>query len=95
VVLNRATMQAGVGRRDIEDRLGVQIKHRIPDDQPAATHSINRGVPLILNYPRGAVTRAIHKLTRRIMDDLPSEDLQEPRSSLLRRWLPSPRSAHP
>ena len=57
-MLNRATMQGGVPVADIEQRLHVAVKHRIPDDQPLATHSVNRGVPLVTSHPGSAVARA-------------------------------------
>ncbi len=51
MVLNRATLQGGVPVRDIEERLHVRIGHKIPDDQPLATHSVNRGVPMLMSHP--------------------------------------------
>lgn len=73
LVLNRATMRGGISQRDIEERLRVQLKHRIPDDQPLATHSINRGVPLAMSHRRSAVGRAIRKLTKELIEDLSAE----------------------
>jgi len=73
LVLNRATMRGGVSQSDIEERLRVQVTHRIPDDQPLATHSINRGVPLAMSHRRSAVGRAIRKLTKELIEDLSAE----------------------
>lgn len=73
LVLNRATMRGGITRGDIEERLRVQLKYSIPDDQPLATHSINRGVPLVMSHRRSAVARAVRKLAQRLMEDLPAE----------------------
>ena len=61
LVLNRATMNGGVSRKDIERRLRVRVRHTIPDDQPLVSHSVNRGVPLITSHPRSAVGRAIEE----------------------------------
>lgn len=61
LVLNRATMNGGVSRKDIERRLKVRVRHTIPDDQPLVSHSVNRGVPLITSHPRSAVGRAIQE----------------------------------
>jgi pilus assembly protein CpaE len=73
LVLNRATMRGGISQRDIEERLRFQLKHRIPDDQPLATHSINRGVPLVVSHRRSAVGRAIRKLAKELIEDLSVE----------------------
>jgi pilus assembly protein CpaE len=91
-VLNRATMVGGISPRDIEERLRVPLAHRIPDDQPAATHSINRGVPLVANHHRSAVARAMRALAQQLIEEQPAEDTVEARGGLMRRWLPGPRS---
>jgi pilus assembly protein CpaE len=93
LVLNRATMKGGVSIGDIQERLGIPINHRVPDDQPLATHSINRGVPLVISHQRSAVARSLGKLAEQLIEDLPSEAGVQSRSGLLRRWLPSTRSA--
>jgi pilus assembly protein CpaE len=92
LVLNRATMKGGVSQSDIEERLRVPVKLRIPDDQPAATQSINRGVPLVAGHQRGAVVRAIRQLAQFLIDGLAVEGLEQPSEGLLSRWIPSPRS---
>jgi pilus assembly protein CpaE len=58
-VLNRATMRGGVSPDDIEHRLRVPLASQVPDDQPLVTHSVNRGVPLMLSHQRSAVARAV------------------------------------
>jgi pilus assembly protein CpaE len=93
LVLNRASMPGGIGQGDIEERLRVRVRHHIPDDQAAATHSINRGVPLVLNHQRSAVARAIGKLAQQLMEGLPAEDRPRARGRLIDRWLPSTGSA--
>lgn len=71
LVLNRATLRGGVSQRDIETRLRVSIKCTIPDDQVLATHSINRGVPIVLSHPRSAVARAVQRLALQLYAYLP------------------------
>jgi len=66
LVLNREGMAGGVAARDIEDRLRVRLSYSIPDDQPLVTHSVNRGVPVIVSHPRSAVARAYRGLAERI-----------------------------
>jgi pilus assembly protein CpaE len=59
LVLNRSTIRGGVPVADIEERLHVPVRYRIPDDQPLATHTINRGVPLIMSHSKSALGRAV------------------------------------
>jgi len=70
LVVNRATMKGGISTRDMEDRLRIRVSHRIPDDSPLATHSINRGVPVMMSHRRGAMRRSLRKLVRSLVDDL-------------------------
>ena len=62
LVLNRATLKGGVPAKDIEERLRLNVRHRIVDDQPLATHTVNRGVPLVMSHPQSAVARGIRGL---------------------------------
>lgn len=94
LVLNRATMQGGVSQRDIQERLRVAVTCRIPDDQPLATHSINRGVPLVMSHPRSALGRAIQGLSQQLIADLSAESAVQASPKAARRWLPSLRSAN-
>ncbi|MEA3407627.1 MAG: hypothetical protein U9R48_06060 [Chloroflexota bacterium] len=87
VVLNRGDLRGGVSQGDIEDRLGVSIKHVVPDDQGLATHSINRGVPVATGNRRSALGRAYRNLARKLVED--SAPPEEKRSgSLLQRLWP-------
>jgi pilus assembly protein CpaE len=71
MVLNRSTLRGGVPVRDIEERLRVHIRFQVPDDQPLATHSINRGVPIVVSHERSAVAKAVQKLARDLLAELP------------------------
>lgn len=62
MVINRATIKGGVGQREIENRLRLRVRHTIPDDQPLASYTINRGVPLAVSHKRSAVARATQEL---------------------------------
>jgi pilus assembly protein CpaE len=70
LVLNRATIKGGVTPQDIVDRLHVPIRFSVPDDQPLATHTINRGIPLMLTHRRSAVARAIQKIAQELKRDM-------------------------
>jgi pilus assembly protein CpaE len=62
MVLNRSTLRGGVPVRDIEERLKVRISHQVPDDQPLATASVNRGVPVMVSHPNSAVGRSVRSI---------------------------------
>jgi len=66
LVLNRATIRGGVARRDIVSRLNVPIDFTVPDDQSLVTHSVNRGVPLVLSHRRSAVARSIRRIAKQL-----------------------------
>jgi pilus assembly protein CpaE len=61
IVLNRAGINGGVTKEDIETRLHVRVRHTVPDDQPLVSLSVNRGVPLFLSHRRSAVARSIEE----------------------------------
>jgi len=72
LVLNRATMRGGVPVPDIEARLHVSVRRTIPDDQPLATHSVNRGVPLVMSHGGTALAKAYRVLAAELADDVAS-----------------------
>jgi pilus assembly protein CpaE len=93
LVLNRSTMRGVVSRSDIEKRLQMQLTHTIPDDQPLATHSINRGVPFVMSHSRSALGRAVLKLSDHLTADFAVAETVEAGDRGVRRWLANPRPA--
>jgi pilus assembly protein CpaE len=73
MVLNRSTLRGGVPVRDIEERLKVRINHQVPDDQPLATISINRGVPVMASNPNSAVGRSVRNLAAALIAETKGE----------------------
>ncbi len=69
LILNRADIKGGVSQKDIRGHLKVPFEHTVPDDQPLATHSINRGIPLVISHPRSAVARAVQSIAQNLIDD--------------------------
>jgi pilus assembly protein CpaE len=59
LVLNRADMRGGVSVADIEERLRVRVRYRIPDEQALATHSVNRGVPVMVSHPDSRLGKGV------------------------------------
>jgi len=74
LVLNRATIRGGVPVADIEERLHVPVRYRIPDDQPLATHTINRGVPLVMSHSKSALARAVTGFASELQKDMAAPD---------------------
>jgi len=70
LILNRSSLVGGVPIRDIETRLHVHIKYSVPDDQPLATLTVNRGVPVVLSHGRSALARAYHGLAEALARDM-------------------------
>ena len=62
IVLNRANLNGGVKPRDIESALRHEVYAQIPDDGPNVLRSINRGIPLVMQYPRSPATQSIQRL---------------------------------
>jgi pilus assembly protein CpaE len=96
LILNRAGLVGGVSVRDIESRLHVRIKLTVPDDQPLATLTVNRGVPAVLSHRRSALAKAYQRLGAELANEMRDETLPAstaearapangPRRSFLRR----------
>jgi pilus assembly protein CpaE len=84
LVLNRSDLKGGVSKGDIQDHLKVAFEHTVPDDQPLVTHSINRGVPVVVSHRRSAVARAVRDIAQKLIADL-SPELDVSDGGLLRR----------
>jgi pilus assembly protein CpaE len=73
LILNRANLVGGVSVRDIEARLRVHIKLTVPDDQPLATLTVNRGVPAVLSHSRSALARGYQRLAEALAKEIGDE----------------------
>lgn len=92
IVINRADSKVGLALSEVEKTLRVPISCQIPSsrDVPA---SVNRGVPLVLDAPRHAVSESIRDFAerhvvgpaRRDATAIPSQLRSERRGGLLRR----------
>ena len=71
LAVNRSTLRGGVSISDIETRLRVPVRFEVPDDQNLVTHTVNRGVPLIVSHRRSSVARAISKIAQALMNEWP------------------------
>ena len=67
-VLNREGILGGVKTQDINSALHQPIFAKIPEDTGNPLRSINRGIPLIIRYPRSPASKAINDLSNRLLD---------------------------
>ena len=68
VAVNRADIPGGVKVTDIETALHYPIFGQVPDDGPKPLLSINRGVPLMVRYPRSPASQAIRLLGKSLVE---------------------------
>jgi pilus assembly protein CpaE len=66
VLLNRADLEGGVRIKDIQAALHHELYAQVPDDGPNALRSLNRGIPIILKYPRSPVSKSLQALARQL-----------------------------
>jgi pilus assembly protein CpaE len=71
LVVNRSTLRGGVSIANIEERLRVPVRFSVPDDQTLITHTVNRGVPLILSHRRSSVARSVRKIAQDLYNEWP------------------------
>lgn len=69
IVLNRAD-SGQLNRNVIEETLKLEIYAAIPDDEALVTHSLNRGIPLVVSKRRSRVSRAILRLADQLVVEM-------------------------
>lgn len=68
LVENRADSQKLIQGSEVERLLGEKFYHRLPNDYPAASKSINQGQPLLIAAPDSRLTKSFVELTARYTD---------------------------
>ncbi|MGW8249717.1 MAG: AAA family ATPase [Anaerolineales bacterium] len=66
IVLNRAGLVGGVKTKDIETALHHQVYAHVPDDPANALRSLNRGIPMLVRYPRSHASKAIKQIADKL-----------------------------
>lgn len=66
MVLNKAGAEGGVKLKDIETVLHNQVYHQVPNDPANVLRSINRGIPLLVFYPRSNASKSIQELAKNL-----------------------------
>ena len=77
LIENRADSQKLIQGADVERLLGEKFYHRLPNDYPAASKSINEGQPLIIAAPDSRLTKSFTELTARYTNNQNNMPLSE------------------
>lgn len=76
LIENRADSQKLIDGNDVERLIGEPFYHRLPNDFPAVSKSINLGMPLMFAAPESRLTRSFYELTGKYTNrniELPKE----------------------
>ncbi len=81
LILNRSNAKTRISIADVENLLGEQFYHILPNDFQAASQSIKDGVPLVLRSGRSELGLALRDLVARytncVYEDTPDENVPE------------------
>jgi pilus assembly protein CpaE len=66
VVLNRANTKVGMKPNEVEQALGMKLRHKVPSDR-AVPLSVNQGKPVVLSDPKGDFGRSIEALGKAVL----------------------------
>jgi pilus assembly protein CpaE len=69
LLLNRAESRSEIKSRDVETTLDQDLFGVLPAEYRLVSSSLNKGIPVVLLYPRAKVSRNFMKLARRIAGD--------------------------
>jgi pilus assembly protein CpaE len=69
LVAARSGRQKEISTAQVESALGLKIRHSIPEDPNAANNSLNCGVPVVLETPNSALSKAIQSLAAELTAD--------------------------
>ena len=66
VVLNKADSRGEIKSKDVETTLNFSLYGTLPADYKLVTSSLNKGIPVILLYPKAKVSRSFQDLARKV-----------------------------
>lgn len=69
LVLNRFPSVEGISLQDVQQHLHHPVSANIPSEGRLVTHSVNRGIPVVISHPQSWVTQSILKLAGHIAGD--------------------------
>jgi pilus assembly protein CpaE len=66
VALNRVGLKGSVKSNDVTNSLNQELFVEIADDGAKVLRSLNRGIPVLLRYPRSPTSKAIQGLAKNL-----------------------------
>ena len=69
LLLNKAETRSEIKPKDVETTLNSEIYGILPADYKLVASSLNKGIPVVLLYPRAKISRSFQELARRIIGD--------------------------
>jgi pilus assembly protein CpaE len=69
LVLNKAETHSDIKYKDVETTLNQNLFTIIPAEYKLVSSSLNKGIPVVLLYPRAKVSRKFQELARRVSGD--------------------------
>ena len=71
IILNKEQIRGDIKQKDIELTLNKKVDAAIGFDYQKVLSSLNRGIPLVSEYPKNVISKNIEKLCLRIVQDEP------------------------
>lgn len=86
MILNRSNSKTRIDLKDVEDLLGSEFYHVLPNDFGSATRSIKTGCPLVLEDKVSPLKTELRNLVARYMNR-PLEEIEEKKSTSGSSWF--------
>ena len=71
IILNKEDSRGDIKQKDVETTLNKKVDAAIGFDYRRVLSSLNRGVPLVYEYPKNSISRNIDKMRTRMVQDEP------------------------
>jgi pilus assembly protein CpaE len=66
LILNQATLEAGISGRDLENSMQFPISYRLPSDPKTALTAVNKGIPVVIGQPKSLLAESLERVAREI-----------------------------
>jgi pilus assembly protein CpaE len=93
LVLNRFPSVDGISLQDVQQHLGHPVGANIPSEGQLVTHSVNRGIPVVISHPQSWVGQSLLKIAVHIAGDKVSTISLTPQSAKGRKDKDQPAGA--
>ena len=89
IVLNRANSKVGMKPSEVEDALGMKIRHHVPSDR-AVPLGVNKGKPVVLDDEDSDFAKALRELAKTVLPKPETAEEAQPAPAAgegVRRWV--------